>query len=157
MSDLLPDGAEYVSDNFNDDLIYDPDTGVWNVPGILPGDGTPTQLLIVVKVLPGFGSPITNTAMITVPNIAGDDPGNNSDSGAFDLPPVDLDISKSANPEFANEDTMVQYTVDIINTDTTNDATNVMFMEIIASIIISGAVLKSPPLCKNQVQASQEE
>jgi len=103
---------------------YSSVTGIWNVPDPIPVGGSAT-LKITTTVNEGFGGTVQNTATITSSSVIDTNPGNDSDSGEFEIPQLDLDIQKSASPDFVNTGEEVMYTVTIRNLSTIFDATTI--------------------------------
>ncbi|MDH4144767.1 MAG: SpaA isopeptide-forming pilin-related protein, partial [Acidimicrobiia bacterium] len=107
VSDALPAGLEYVSDNAGSggDGTYDDATGVWDVGSLAPG--ATAALQIVARIVDG--GTLTNLAQAatadqsdvdsTPANNAGGAPAEDDEAAAtVDVPVVDLSLTKSVAP-----------------------------------------------------------
>ena len=112
ITDLLPAGVTYLSDNSGGD--YDDTTGVWSA-GTLPSSGS-TSIVITATVDAGTeGTSITNTATITQTDRPDPDPTNDTDSADIDVPVVDLEVIKTVDDSIPVVGDTVVFTITIAN------------------------------------------
>jgi uncharacterized repeat protein (TIGR01451 family) len=133
VTDLLPDGLTYVSDDSND--AYDPETGIWTV-GTVPNGGSVT-LSITAAV--DTEDPIENFAQVTgggfvdpdsTPGedpLGPNDPPNEDDEGSAEVdvaPAADLWLEKEevASPSHVGDQAQFEITV---GNDGVSDATGI--------------------------------
>jgi uncharacterized repeat protein (TIGR01451 family) len=129
VTDVLPDGLSYVSDNGGG--AYSSTTNVWTVGGLANGGSVTLAITVTVDAGTG-GTTITNTAEVT----AADQPDpdstpNNQDPTEDDQVSVDLTVQsadlvveKTVDNPTPNEGDTIVYTITITN-DGPSDATGV--------------------------------
>ncbi len=134
--DLLPPEVSYVSDDSAG--TYSSVTGIWNVPGPL-AVGTNTSLKITTTVNAGFGGLVFNTATITISSVQDGTSINDSSTGSFEIPELDLSLSKSADPFRVNAGETVKYIFTVRNLSDKFDATNIVVEDVMPDgVLLSG-------------------
>ncbi|MFC1717048.1 T9SS type A sorting domain-containing protein [Candidatus Poribacteria bacterium] len=129
ITDLLPSGITYLSDNANDN--YDSNTGVWTVGDL--GSGTDSTLTIKAAVAPGFcADTITNTAGITAVDQGDPDSRNSSDSVDITVQCADLEVSVVVDDPAPNEGDTISYAITVTNNGP-DTATNVEITDLLPS------------------------
>ncbi|WP_051947236.1 gliding motility-associated C-terminal domain-containing protein [Muricauda sp. MAR_2010_75] len=135
VTDVLPSGFTYVSDNGGGD--YDEVSGIWDV-GTL-ANGSTTSLSILANVNPS--GDYTNIAEITGHDqFDSDSTPNNNVSGEDDQdevvvipdPVVDISVTKTVDDLIPNVGDQAIFTV-TINNDGPSDATNLVVTDVLAS------------------------
>ncbi|MDA7501667.1 gliding motility-associated C-terminal domain-containing protein [Chitinophagales bacterium] len=125
VSDVLPEGLAYVSDNALGN--YNPLNGIWTIASVPVGTSTSLQITATVQAEPGSG-PIVNWAEITgadqedvdsAPDPTGD-PLNNTDeddedSVEIEILYIDLEVEKTGTITTAHPGDFVTYTIELCN------------------------------------------
>ena len=132
ITDLLPPGITYVSDDSNNS--YDSNTGAWTVGDLRSGTGA--NLNITTTVDAGTcADTIANTAGITAVDQGDPDSRNNSDSVDITIQCADLEVSAGVDDPVPGEGDTITYTVTVINNGP-HSATNVEITDLLPSGII---------------------
>jgi uncharacterized repeat protein (TIGR01451 family) len=127
VTDLLPAGVTYVSDNGGG--TYNPATGIWWVSPL--ANGVSASLQITVTVNAGTnGATITNTASITASAQADPNSGNNSASRSLSVGGADLGLSKIVSTTTPTNGSSITYTVTLVNNGG-NNATGVVVTDLL--------------------------
>lgn len=135
ITDLLPSGFTYVSDNGGGD--YTSGTGVWDVGALSSGATETLNITAAVNVTGNY----TNIAEVTAhdqqdsdstPNngVAGED--DQDDAVVNARPLVDISVTKTADDLTPNVGDQIVFTVSVFN-DGPNDATNVVVTDFLES------------------------
>ncbi len=135
VTDLLPSGFTYVSDNGGGD--YTSGTGVWDVGALSSGATETLNITATVNVTGNY----TNIAEVTAHDQQdSDSTPNNSVAGEDDQddavvnarPLVDISVTKIADNLTPNVGDQIVFTVSVLN-DGPNDATNVVVTDFLES------------------------
>jgi len=125
VTDILPSGVTFVTGS--GDGTYNAVSGIWNVGTILVDASATIEITVTVS---GIASgTVINTATILSSSITDSNTGNDSDSGSFDVPSLDLNISKRSEIEFVNIGGTTTFIVTVRNLDADDDATNVVVVD----------------------------
>ena len=129
ITDSLPDGVTYVSDNSNGS--YNPSTGIWNVGDLATGTGA--LLRIEASVDAGTtGQTLTNTASVFALDQLDSDPSNDSASADIRIDYIDLELSKSVSDETPDEGDTITWTITVDNNGP-HDATGIEVTDLLPS------------------------
>ena len=115
VTDLLPAGLTYVSDNPSQG-IYDPASGVWTVGTVSPG--VPQTLTITATVVSPAAQ--TNTATVTHSDQFDPKTANNTASATETPQQADLAVTKTVSDATPNVGDTITFTVTISNAGPTN-------------------------------------
>lgn len=135
VTDLLPSGFAYVSDNGGGD--YTSGTGIWDVGTLTSGATETLNITATVNVTGNY----TNVAEVTAHDQPDNDstPGNgvtaedDQDDAAVNARPlVDISVTKTADDLTPNVGDQIVFTVSVFN-DGPNDATNVVVTDFLES------------------------
>jgi uncharacterized repeat protein (TIGR01451 family) len=125
-SDLLPTGVSYVSHTVSVGA-YVPGTGLWTIGTMAVNSGA--RMTITATVGPTYGGkPITNNVSLYAVNQTDTVASNNTSRAIITPVGAELALSKSVNPDQANEGEAVIYTIRVRNNGP-NTATGVQVTE----------------------------
>lgn len=135
--DQLPSGYTYVSNNRTAG-VYDPNTGIWELNGVIP-NGTTETLNITATVNPA-GDYFNVTEVFSSNNFDPNSIPNNNNifendqdsAGTTPIPASDLSLDKTVDNEFPDVGSNVTFTITVTN-DGPSDATNVVVFDALPS------------------------
>ena len=135
--DLLPSGYSYVS-NSRTAGVYNPNTGIWQLNGVIP-NGT-TETLNLVATVNASGDYFNVTEVLSSSNLDPNSTPNNNvvtendqdSAGTTPLPSADLSLLKTVDNEFPDVLDNVIFTITVTN-DGLSDATGVVVSDALPS------------------------
>ncbi|MGN7515645.1 MAG: gliding motility-associated C-terminal domain-containing protein [Allomuricauda sp.] len=135
VTDLLPSGYTYVSDNSGG--TYDENTGIWNVGSLANGSSVSLNILCTVNPSGDYDNvaEITGHDQVDVDSSPNNDSPSEDDQDGVSVVPeplVDISVTKSVDqliPEVGEE---ILFTVTVQN-DGPSDATNIVVTDLLAS------------------------
>ncbi|SNY95439.1 gliding motility-associated C-terminal domain-containing protein [Flagellimonas pacifica] len=130
VQDLLPTGYTYISNNRTAG-VYDPNTGIWELNGVIP-NGTTETMNIVATVNPS-GDYFNVTEVFSSSNLDPNSTPNNNNifendqdsAGTTPIPAADLALDKTVDNASPDVGSNVTFTVTVTN-DGPSDATSVV-------------------------------
>ncbi|AMD18401.1 hypothetical protein TL18_10510 [Methanobrevibacter sp. YE315] len=110
VTDKLPDGVEYVSDD--SDGAYDPETGVWNVGNLTSGASV---TLHIVTIINDSNVNITNPVNVTSDTYDPNETNNKDNSSVNVVAEADLEIIKLVSNSTPHKNDKITWTIIVTN------------------------------------------